>query len=408
VIFGPTLLADAQGAVLAHTLRLPGAVLKKGRVLTAEDVARLRAAGHDSIVAARIEAGDVTEDAAADRVAEACLGPDVTRTRAATGRANLLAERAGLLLVDAARVDRLNRLDEAITLATLPPFSLVEPREMLGTVKVIPFAVEGRIVRVAEQLARGEAPLFAVRPLRPLLAGLVMTRLPGLKDSVLAGTEAATRARLVRLGADLGPVETVAHTSAAVAAALARQRAAGAQLLLVAGASAVVDRRDICPQALVEAGGRVVHFGMPVDPGNLLCIGEVAGTPAVVLPGCARSPKLNGFDWVLQRLLAGVPVTPHDVMGMGVGGLLKEIATRPLPRAEAHAHHVVRGAGGRPVAPHGAAQQAADRGRRRRADDRARGRQRAGQPRAAGHRRHRPHGKGRACRAAGPQRAVRA
>ena len=335
MIFGPTALDDAVGAVLAHTLRLPTGVLKKGRVLSAEDVALLRAAGHAKIIAARLESGDIAEDVCADRVAEACLGPGVTRTRGATGRVNLHAERPGLLLVDTARVDRLNRIDESITLATLPPFGLVTAREMVGTVKVIPFAVEGRIAAVATQVARGDSPLLEVRALRPLRAGLVMSRLPGMKDSILAGTEAATRSRLEQLGASLGPVETVAHTTEAVAAAVARQRDAGAELLLVAGASAVVDRRDICPAALVAAGGSVTHFGMPVDPGNLMCIGEVRGTPAVVLPGCARSPKLNGFDWVLQRLLAGVQLGAAEIMGMGVGGLLKEISTRPLPRAEA-------------------------------------------------------------------------
>ena len=335
MIFGPTPLADAQGAVLAHTLRLSDRVLKKGRVLTAEDLAALKAGGHSSIVAARLEPGDVAEDAAADRVAEACLGAGITRTRAATGRVNLHAEQAGLLVLDAPRIDRLNRVDEAITLATLPNHSLVAAREMVGTVKVIPFAVPGRIVSVATKVAAGDGPLFGVHPLRPLRAGLVMTRLPGLKDSILAGTEAVTRARMTQLGASLGPVETVAHDTQAVAAALLRQRDQGAELLLVAGASAVVDRRDICPAAFQAAGGRITHFGMPVDPGNLVCIGEVAGAPAVILPGCARSPKLNGFDWVLQRLLAGVTLGPAEMMGMGVGGLLKEISTRPLPRAEA-------------------------------------------------------------------------
>src|SRR5690606_41413212 len=60
-----------------------------------------------------------------------------------------------------------------------------------------------------------------------------------------------------------------------------------------------------------------------------------AGTPALGLPGCSRSPKRNGFDWVLQRLAADVPVTARDIMRMGAGGLLTEIPSRPLPRAEA-------------------------------------------------------------------------
>jgi len=71
-----------------------------------------------------------------------------------------------------------------------------------------------------------------------------------------------------------------------------------------------------------------------VDPGNLLLVGEVSGRPVLGAPGCARSPKENGFDWVLMRLLAGLPVRRADIAGMGVGGLLMEIVTRPQPREE--------------------------------------------------------------------------
>ena len=73
---------------------------------------------------------------------------------------------------------------------------------------------------------------------------------------------------------------------------------------------------------------------MPVDPGNLMLIGTARGQPLIGAPGCARSPKENGFDWVLMRLLAGLPVSRSDITGMGVGGLLMEIVTRPQPRDE--------------------------------------------------------------------------
>ena len=125
----------------------------------------------------------------------------------------------------------------------------------------------------------------------------------------------------------------VPHEPRALAAALAEVQDAGAELTLVFGASAIADRRDVIPAALEAAGGRIEHFGMPVDPGNLMLIGTLAGTPVVGAPGCARSPKENGFDWILARLLAGLPVTGKDVTSMGVGGLLMEIVTRPQPRA---------------------------------------------------------------------------
>ena len=109
----------------------------------------------------------------------------------------------------------------------------------------------------------------------------------------------------------------------------------GAELVIVFGASAIADRRDVIPAAITEIGGAIEHFGMPVDPGNLLLIGSAGGVPVLGAPGCARSPVENGFDWVLMRLLAGLKVTRAELTGMGVGGLLMEIVTRPQPRTVA-------------------------------------------------------------------------
>ena len=332
--FGPVPLAEARGAILAHTQRLPGRVLKKGTALDDEAIAALAAEGRAEVVAARLDPGDVPEDEAAKRLADSLAAPLLAASRAATGRVNILAETRGLLVLDRGLIDRVNALDEGLTLATLPDFAVVEPKEMLATIKIIPFAVPGQVLTIAELMLKGGRAM-TLHPFRPLKAGLVLSTLPGLKDSILEGTVAATRARIEALGGTLLPPETVRHDSAAIAEGLSRLLRQGAELLMVAGASAVVDRRDVGPAAIVRLGGRIEHFGMPVDPGNLLCLGRIGETPAMVLPGCARSPKLNGFDWVLQRLYAGIPVTSRDIMGMGVGGLLKEIETRPMPRAEA-------------------------------------------------------------------------
>src|SRR5262249_22248058 len=124
----------------------------------------------------------------------------------------------------------------------------------------------------------------------------------------------------------------VPHDADALAAALREMLATGAELVLVFGASAIADRRDVIPAAVEAVGGRIEHFGMPVDPGNLMLVADLNGRPVLGAPGCARSPKENGFDWILARLLARLPVTREDITGMGVGGLLMEIVTRPQPR----------------------------------------------------------------------------
>ena len=333
MIFGPTPLDQALGALLAHTHRLPGLVLKKGATLDAPAVDALRAAGRDPVIAARLEPGDVPEDEAASRLADALLTPGLHRSRAGTGRVNLVADRPGLLRVPAPAVDALNHVDESLTLATLPDWASVQANEMVATIKVIPFAAPGPAL--ARAIAAAPAAAMRLHAYAPRRVGLVMSRLPGLKPSVLAGTADATRARVEGLGGTLLPPIECAHDTAAIATALAQLLARDAEILLVAGASAVVDRRDVGPAAIVAAGGEILHFGMPVDPGNLICLGRIGPHPALVLPGCARSPKLNGIDWVLQRLFAGIGVDGPAMAGMGVGGLLKDVGTRPLPRAKA-------------------------------------------------------------------------
>lgn len=325
-------LAEAEGAILAHSIATPKGMLKKGRALSAEDVARLAAAGHSRVVAARLEPGDVGEDEAAGRIARAAAGAGTRAAAPFTGRANLFAAGAGVAIVDAVAVARINGLDEGLTVATVPQLERVSAGQMIATVKVITFALPETVVAAAEAILASGGPLATVKAFAPRTAGLILTRMATTKASVLAKRRTAIEDRLVALGARLGPVETVAHEEEAVAAAIDRMRTAGANPIIVFAASAIVDRGDVIPAALVAAGGDIIRLGMPVDPGNLMLLGRLGGVDVIGAPSCAASPKLNGFDWVLERRLAGLEVGAGDVAAMGVGGLLKEIATRPQPR----------------------------------------------------------------------------
>lgn len=333
--FGDTPIAEAEGAVLAHGLRFAGGSLKKGRVLSAQDVVQLRAAGIATVVAAQPDPDDLSEDEAAARLAAALGSENLTATAAYTGRCNLYAEAQGVLVIDRDRLDRLNLVDEAVTVATLQPFDLVEPRQMVATIKIIPYAVRAATIARCEALARESGPLLRVAAFRPKSAALIQTRTEGTKQSVLDGTAEVTRARLQSLGGTLAGETRCAHRVEPLVQEIAAAMDARPDLLLISGASAITDRRDVIPAAIERAGGKVIHLGMPVDPGNLILLGEIAGKPVIGLPGCARSPRLNGFDWLLQRLMADLPVSREDIMRLGVGGLLKEIPSRPLPRAEA-------------------------------------------------------------------------
>ena len=325
-------LAAAEGAILAHSVLLPGGGFKKGRKLSAGDVAELAQHGVHGVMAARIEPGDVPEDQAAGRIARALVGSGATTSEPFTGRANLYAAAPGLATLDPETVIALNSIDEGLTLATLPPFECVAARQMLATVKVIPFALPERVVADAEAVAATARAKIGVAPFRSAVAGLILTRLSGTKPSVLDKRRQSVETRLSSAGSKLGPVEICDHDIAALSAAIAAMRGTGADPILVFGASAIVDRGDVIPAAVAAAGGEVIHVGMPVDPGNLLMLGRIGTADVIGVPSCAASPKTNGFDWVLQRLLAGLPVGRKEIIAMAPGGLLKEIATRPQPR----------------------------------------------------------------------------
>ncbi len=328
--FGPVPVAGSAGAVAVHGFQYGPITVRKGEVVTADLALALAEAGVRTIVAAQLEPGDIGENEAAHLLADVVCGPNIRTDQAFTGRCNLFACTAGVLTVDVDAVDAINAPEEAITFATLPPFKAVVAGEMVATVKIIPFAVPGDALRTVT--GRVVRPPLAVAPFRPMRVGVVSTLLPSLKDSVVGKTLRVTEKRLAMAGASITAEDRVAHTEEAVARALRRQ-VASCDLMIVFGASAITDRRDVIPAGLIAAGGLIEHLGMPVDPGNLLLLGSLEGKPVLGAPGCARSPKENGFDWVLQRLLAGLAVSAVDIRRLGSGGLLMEIVSRPQPRS---------------------------------------------------------------------------
>lgn len=340
-------VAEAAGAVLVHLTRAGARVLKKGKVLDEEDVAALAAAGIARVTCAVLDAEDVAEDRAAQELAEALLGPDTRREPAKTGRCNLFAVRAGLCVVRSADIDALNELDERVTVATLPDGTAVQAGEMIATIKIIPFAVPRDVLDELIRRARppkGRSPALAIHGWRPKRAGLILTAFPETPPALLARAEAAQRERMARCAGELVETRVVPHELDAVTEALGELAAHGYDPILALGASAIMDREDVIPAAVVRAGGVLQRFGMPVDPGNLLLLASLPRPPGpsaqvIGVPGCARSLKRSGFDWVLERCCAGLATSSAEIARLGTGGLLEEIGLRPSPRAATDGAH---------------------------------------------------------------------
>lgn len=318
-------LALAAGHILCHNLADAQGrkAFPKGRIVREEDLPRLRELGHSALRVAVLEPGDVHEDAAAARLAAAVAGEGVEATPARTGRVNLRATHAGPLAVDAAALYAINDVD-GLTVATLPGHSLARPGRTLATIKVIPFAVPEAELARAEAAGRGA---LRVPPLRVRAVGVVLVSSPAARLRVERGVFPAIEARVVELGAAVLAVRAVPPDEATVAAAVAGLRDAGAGLIVVAGETSVVDLDDVTPRGIRLAGGRIEHYGAPVEPGNLLLLAYLDGPadaplPILGAPGCVRSRDVNIVDLLLPRLMAGEQIRRRDIVALGHGGLL--------------------------------------------------------------------------------------
>ncbi|MBX2801737.1 MAG: molybdopterin-binding/glycosyltransferase family 2 protein [Myxococcales bacterium] len=329
--FGAVPIDDAVDCILAHTHRpAEGRPIRKGTRLSADDVQALRQAGITEVIVARLHPADVGEDEAAARLAATVAGGGIEVRSARTGRSNLHATHRGVLVLDEATVHAVNAVDPAITLGTLPPFARVEARDMVATVKIIPFAVpEGSVVGACAAVA---APALRVAPFRRKRVALITSQLPGLPQRLVLATQQAQEQRVLSLDGEVLLRREIPHAVPDARRALIDACEAGAQVVLFMGASAIVDPADVLPSALLAAGGRVTRLGMPVDPGNLALVGELHDTVVLGVPGCARSLKRNGFDHLLEHVTADLPITSAAVAALGVGGLLAETTGRPHPR----------------------------------------------------------------------------
>ena len=311
---------EAAGALLAHTLRVDGAIFRKGRSLTWDDAQALRLAGVGRVTVVRLSGGDLDENSAAALLAVPLAGAGVRCGAPSNGRVKLYSESPGLVRVDEKQVHEINALGESTALATLAPMTKVDARQVVATLKVIPLALEQE---EAVELRRNFRPVLSVAAFRSIKAGLVQTRLAGTKTALLDKTSAVTRSRVESLGGSLVAELRCPHDEAAVTEAVLRLLGGEIDLLLMIGASATVDRRDCVPRGIQGAGGELLRLGMPVDPGHLTLLARCGDLPILVAPGSARSSRHSSFDLLLQRFVAGVAVEAESITALGVGGLRK-------------------------------------------------------------------------------------
>ncbi len=327
---------DAVGHVLCHDMtqiltgdgpgapRFKGPRFRKGHVVTAEDVPVLLSMGKRSLYVWELESGMVHEDDAARRMAALVAGPG-TRTSGAPseGKINVLADRDGVLLVDSARLEAVNSVDEVMVATRRGGFA-VRAGDLLAGTRVIPLVI------AEEQLARAESdagsePLVRVAPYLLRTAAVIATGSEVASGLIEDRFTPVMVEKLAGYGIECVARSTPGDERDAVVAAINKALAAGVDLVLCTGGMSV-DPDDNTPGAIRAAGARVVTYGAPVLPGAMLLVGYLEGpggrsVPVLGVPGCAMYSKATVLDLVLPRIAAGVPLERADLVRMGEGGL---------------------------------------------------------------------------------------
>ncbi len=329
--FGELKTEDCVACILAHSLKVSGKKISKGTLLDHSMVKELSEHGYDSLTVARLEESDIPEDEAATRLSIAVCGSGVRVETAHTGRVNLYAACDGLFVFDRDSIIAINSVTESITLSVIAENQWVLAGRMIGTAKIIPYGVAQEDLTKAISYA---SDLMVCKP-HAKRAVLIQTTFSAIKTSTLDKTAKTTAQRLQARSSDLIKELRCDHAIDNVADALATAGSLQPDLVLIVGASAISDRFDVLPSAVMRCKGHVQRVGIPVDPGNLLMLAELGGMPVVGMPGCARSVKHNGLDLLLDRIICDIEITDAWLNSLCIGGLLGEMHDRPQPRVVA-------------------------------------------------------------------------
>ena len=332
MFFGNINIDKAKGAILAHSQKFSSLLIRKGTTLTNIHIKKLKDLGIEKLVCARLEKDDVDENSSATELASKFKDPSLKFSIASTGRINFFSKNFGILRYDKDIIINYNLVDEGVTLALLPNNSLVKESQLVGTLKIIPYSIPHKVIKyINEQVCRN-LTLIKVRPIIKRKVALIQTSFPETKENVILSSKKTTEKRLGHLNCLLDLSLICSHNEIEIKKNIDIAIKKRAGIILISCASAVSDRKDVLPKAIEDSGGNILHFGLPVDPGNLLLLGDIDSIPIIGLPGCARSISFNGFDLILRMLLSGVKINKKDIAELSIGGLLKEIKSRPLPR----------------------------------------------------------------------------
>ena len=239
------------------------------------------------------------------------------------GRCNLVSSVDGVIVFQPNQLFSINSVTNDIGIASLKAFSKVKKNQIVASIKAIPFGIKKNnlqnIINVCQEC-------FKILPFQKKNIHLIQTTNQNTRAKVLEKTLEVTKDRLSSCGNKKIVEKKCSHEIKSICEQLKKSVNEDADIILIFGTSAISDINDTIPQSIIEINGTILRLGMPVEPGNLILLAEIEISKKHIsiigMPGCARSKKENGVDWILWRKLCDLKISSDDINHMGNGGLL--------------------------------------------------------------------------------------
>lgn len=328
-------VTEAQGMVLCHDITkiVPGCekgrAFRRGQVITAADIPKLLDLGKEHIYVWEPEDDLIHEDEAALSLARHAAGPGLYWDQPNQGRVNIRAARDGLLKVEVNELYRANSLED-IVMSTLHNNRVVRKGQVVAGTRVIPLAIQRRLLEEAEKILSDPGPLLTVKPFKPTWVGVVTTGSEIYSGRIQDGFCNVIKKKIAPFGGSVIGQIIVPDDPEVISKEIRLMIADGAELVMVTGGMSV-DPDDVTPAGIRATGADVVSYGAPVLPGAMFMLAYLGHVPVCGLPGCIMFNKSTVFDLILPRIFAGERISRPDIVALGHGGLCEECEVCRLP-----------------------------------------------------------------------------
>jgi hypothetical protein len=316
---------EAIGMALGHdvTKVVPGEFkgprFRRGHIIGPEDVPELLNMGKEHVYIIEEEEGEVHEEEAALRIARAVSGPEMKLTSPKEGRVNIESGIVGLLKVNKSLLKEINSIQDVV-LATRHDNSVCQPGMVIAGTKIIPLYITDARLRRVEELCQSQGKVLSILPFRARKVGVVITGNEVFKGRIKDKFGDIIKGKVEPLGSVINHQTIVPDNEDLISRAVLEMRDRGSEVIFVCGGLSV-DPDDVTVEGVAKSGARIVSYGAPVMPGAMFLFALLGDIPILGAPAAVIFNETTIIDIILPRVLAGMPVSREDIIGLGHGGL---------------------------------------------------------------------------------------